>query len=719
DAPATSGIITELQNGTPYIVQVRAVNAQGDGEWSPSSAEGIPVNVPLAPTGLALTVGDEKLTATWEAPTNTGGSDITGYAVQYREVASPAGSWLDSSNSGDSDVTDTNHDITGLTNGTEYEVRVYAVNDQGDGNPSESLTATPATVPMAPTGLALMEKDKKLTATWIAPTDNGGSDITGYEVQYREVASPAGSWLDSSNSGDSDVTDTNHDITGLTNGIEYDVRVYAVNDQGDGTPSDIAAATPDIAPALPTALTLTVGNEKLIATWAAPTDNGGTTITGYELEYKLSSGDWDTSGDVTQQTTAADTTTDTITGLTNSSEYNVRVRAVNGVNGADKGAWSNVATETPIPFSMQQATLWASTRRANDNFGYSVAVDGDTAIIGAYDGGINKGSAYVFTRSGSTWTQQQELTADDGANGDYFGYSVAVDGDTAIVGAYGDESSTGSAYVFTRSGSTWTQQPKLTADDGAGSDYFGYSVAVHGDTAIVGAWGDDSSTGSAYVFTRSGSAWTQQPKLTASDKLTSDRFGTSVAVDGNTAIVGAYRDESSTGSAYVFTRSGSAWPPQQQKLTADDDGAINDNFGISVAVDGNTAIVGAYGDESSTGSAYVFTRSSSTWTRQQKLTADDGAASDWFGYSVAVDEDTDTAIVGAYQDESSTGSAYVFTRSSSTWTEQKKLTADDGADEDSFGTSVAVDGDTAIVGAYGTDASNTKLNAGSAYIFVR
>ena len=375
---------------------------------------------------------------------------------------------------------------------------------------------------------------------------------------------------------------------------------------------------------------------------------------------------------------------------------------------------------------------------ASDLFGYSVDLDGDTALVGAISDDVgantNQGSAYVFTRSGSTWTQEAKLTAGDGAVGDWFGISVALDGDTALVGAYrdavGGSSYQGSAYVFTRSGSTWTQQAKLTAGDGAASDDFGISVAIDGDTALVGAYLDDvganSDQGSAYVFTRSGSTWTQEAKLTAGDGAVGDRFGSSVAIDGDTALVGAYLDDvganSNQGSAYVFTRSGSTWT-QQAKLTAGD-GAFGDGFGGSVAIDGDTALVGAIDDDvganTDQGSAYVFTRSGSTWTQEAKLTAGDGAASDYFGYSVALDGDT--ALVGASVDavgaNINQGSAYVFTRSGSMWTQEAKLTAGDGAFGDGFGGSVAVDGDTALVGALYDDLG-ANSNQGSAYVFTR
>jgi len=268
---------------------------------------------------------------------------------------------------------------------------------------------------------------------------------------------------------------------------------------------------------------------------------------------------------------------------------------------------------------MEQQKITASDGASDDYFGYSVSISGDTAIVGAYgndDKGSYSGSAYVFVRSGTTWTEQQKLTASDGAAYDIFGESVSISGDTAIVGARHDDdkgSSSGSAYVFVRSGTTWTEQQKLTASDGASSDWFGWSVSISGDTAIVGAYLDDdkgSASGSAYVFVRSGTTWTEQQKLTASDGASSDYFGRSVSISGDTAIVGAYQDDdkgSASGSAYVFLRSGTTWT-EQQKLTASDGGSV-DHFGYSVSISGDTAIVGAYRDDdkgSYSGSAYVF-----------------------------------------------------------------------------------------------------------------
>ena len=373
------------------------------------------------------------------------------------------------------------------------------------------------------------------------------------------------------------------------------------------------------------------------------------------------------------------------------------------------------------------AKLLDSNGEASDGFGTSVAVDGDTAVIGALqaDGNVGgTGAAFVFLRNAGVWTEQAKLSAIDGAASDGFGGSVALDGDTVVIGAiFHDDngSNSGAAYVFTRSAGVWTEQAKLTASDGAASDLFGRSVAVDGDTAVIGADDDDdngTNSGSAYVFTRSGTTWSQQAKLTASDATPADRFGGSVAVDGDTAVIGAsFADDFLSGSAYVFTRSGTAWT-EQQKLKASDT-APSDFFGDSVAVDADTAVISAHGDDdidTEAGSAYVFTRSGTTWTEQQKLKAGDGAALDSFGRAVALDGDT--AVIGSRADDDNgtdSGSAYVFIRSGITWTEQQKLAASDGAPFDRFGESVAVSGTTVVIGAILDDDNGT--NSGSAYVF--
>ena len=400
----------------------------------------------------------------------------------------------------------------------------------------------------------------------------------------------------------------------------------------------------------------------------------------------------------------------------------------------------------------QQAKLAAGDGAALDCFGASVSLsgDGNTALVGAArddtTAGADAGSAYVFARNGSSWSEQAQLTAGDGAASDAFGISVCLsaDGNTMLVGALYDDTSAGtdagSAYVYVRIGSVWSQQAKLTASDGSAGRYSGVSVSLSGDgnTALIGAPNADTaastSAGSAYVFVRNGGNWSQQAKLAASDGATWDFFGQSVSLsgDGNTALVCAFQDDTAggvdAGSSYVFVRSGSSWS-QQAKLTASD-GAAGDWFGQSVSLsgDGNTALVSAYTDDTvggtDAGSAYVFVRSGSSWSQQAKLMATDGAASDLFGWSTALSGDGNTALVGALWDDttmgSDAGSAYVFVRSGSSWSQQAKLTASDGAANDNFGNSVSLsgDGNTALLGASKADTVGGG-DAGSAYVFVR
>ena len=355
-----------------------------------------------------------------------------------------------------------------------------------------------------------------------------------------------------------------------------------------------------------------------------------------------------------------------------------------------------------------------------------VSISGDYAIIGAWGDRSESGSAYIFARSGSSWNEVAKLTSSDGEAYDSFGGTVSISGDYAIIGATRDNdngSLSGSAYIFARSGSSWTEVAKLTASDGAAYDLFGGKVSISGDYAIVGAYGDDdngSDSGSAYIFARSGSSWTEVAKLTASDGAADDYFGSTVSISGDYAIVGAYGDDdngSLSGSAYIFARSGSSWT-EVAKLTASD-GAADDHFGLKMSISGDYAIVGAQLDDdngSDSGSAYIFARSGSSWTEVAKLTASDGAADDHFGETVSISGDY--AIVGAYGDDdngSLSGSAYIFARSGSSWTEVAKLTASDGAADDIFGYTVSISGDYAIIGAHFDDDNGSR--SGSAYIY--
>ena len=347
-------------------------------------------------------------------------------------------------------------------------------------------------------------------------------------------------------------------------------------------------------------------------------------------------------------------------------------------------------------------------------------------------GDSDQGAAYVFVRSGGAWVQQQKLVASDAGAGDHFGYSVAIHGDTILVAAVDDDgpagADQGSAYVFVRSGAVWSQQQKLVAPNAEPSDLFGHGVAIEGETLVVGALsGGPTDQGSAYVFVLSGS-WVQQQELVASDPTPAglgDHFGASVTISGETIVVGAFGDDigqqAGQGSAYVFVRSGSVWTEQAKLLASD--GAAVDNFGHSVAITGETVVVGAPGGDSvsagiDAGAAYVFVRTGSTWTEQQKLVTADPDTHDEVGYSVAISDAT--IVLSADQDDSDPlsfhGSAYVFTLTSGIWTQKQKLLAADLAANDQFGFNVAVSGQTIVVGAPFDDGA--LVNQGSAYVFV-
>jgi hypothetical protein len=377
----------------------------------------------------------------------------------------------------------------------------------------------------------------------------------------------------------------------------------------------------------------------------------------------------------------------------------------------------------------QESKLMASDGAANDYLGVSSSIssDGNTCVLGTY----TSTGVYIFTRSGTTWSQQAKLIGSDTQSNDYFGQSCSIssDGNTCAVGA----KNAGAVYIFTRSGTTWSQQAKLIGSDTEAGDSFGWYCAISddGNTCAVGALYDDekdSDAGAAYIFTRSGSTWTQQAKLMASDGAEDDNFGNSVNIsgDGDTCVVGAYKEDTNgerSGAAYIFTRSGSTWKEQQKLLPFDGDVWDNFAWGTAISSDGNTCVIGAQGEDtkgSNAGAAYIFTRSGNTWSHQAKLMTSDAQHSDDLGFSCSISSDGNTCVVAASSESEKgqqAGAAYIFTRSGNTWSEQTKLMASDGQSSDHFGQSCDISGNGGIcvIGAYGED---TKASdAGAAYIF--
>jgi hypothetical protein len=474
------------------------------------------------------------------------------------------------------------------------------------------------------------------------------------------------------------------------------------------------------------------------------------------------------------------------------------------------GGVAALAVAAPADAALvQEAYVKASNTGSGDNFGWAVDVDGHTMVVGAPSEssaatGVNgdqsdnnasgAGAAYVYVRQGGAWTLEAYLKASNAQEYDGFGTSVAIDGDTIVVGASSESSSSpgvngdqadnnapasGAAYVFTRSGGTWSQQAYLKASTPDVIDNFGYDAAIDGDTIIVGAPYEGSSatgingdqtdngaafSGAAYVFTRSGTAWSQQAYLKASNTDAQDRFGWSVALDGDDAVVGAWQEDSAvgnqadnsssdSGAAYVFSRTGSSWA-QQAFLKASNSEA-GDRFGISTTIEGDTLVVGAFsewggatgvnGDQAdnsvpASGAAYVFDRSGAIWTQSAYLKASNPGAGDNFARSLALDGDllvvgangeqsAATGINGNQADDSADGAGalYSFTRAGSTWSDGDYIKASNAEGNDALGLAAATSGGTIVGGAFfegsdatgvdGDQANNDAYGSGAAYTF--
>jgi len=369
----------------------------------------------------------------------------------------------------------------------------------------------------------------------------------------------------------------------------------------------------------------------------------------------------------------------------------------------------------------QQTGWFAPSDSAGlDHFGSALALDGETALVGArraeHGGMTEAGAAYVFVHTAGGWEQQARLTASGAQAEDRFGHAVALDGDTAVVGSGNAEA----VWVFVRSGGVWTQQAKLTSSDAQPGDAFGEAVALHGDTIIVGAWEADraglTDVGAAYVYVRSGEVWAEQAKLVSAGADEWDfAFGVSVAVEGDTAVVGAQHhspgtgdSHASSGEVYVFTRSGAVWA--EAGVLSASDAVDHERLGCSVALDGDTLVAGAYGwfEPEIPGRAYVFVRDAGMWTEQARLAPLDPQPNDWFGSAVALDGGT--ALIGTSVDGFR---AYVFALRDSAWHQQ--FIIDDLPPYFPNDATLALDGDTAVIGV--RDDSGSGVPGGVAKVY--
>jgi len=368
--------------------------------------------------------------------------------------------------------------------------------------------------------------------------------------------------------------------------------------------------------------------------------------------------------------------------------------------------------------------LSASDGTQIDFFGGSVSLSNDYMIVGAIraeTNGVETGAAYIFKNENNVWIEKAKLTASDTTAPDGFGGAVAIYDDYAVVGFVSDDENgrlSGSAYVYKREGEAWIEKTRLLPADGDEHDRFGTSISLYEDYVLIGASDDDENgqlSGSAYMFMRNGDTWTESAKLLPSDASDDARFGSSVALTENLALIGAPTDDTnvnSAGAVYVFLRQGSTWTEQTKLVAADlSDGIM---FGLSVSIHDTLAIIGAIGNNAlgHPGAAYVFRQEGMNWVQEDKLEASDGENSDGFGESVSIYEDY--ALIGARDDLANgwlSGSAYVFRRQGKSWVEEVKLIPSDGFNTKNFGRATVLAIDQAFIGA--PHAADT----GSVYIY--
>jgi len=387
-----------------------------------------------------------------------------------------------------------------------------------------------------------------------------------------------------------------------------------------------------------------------------------------------------------------------------------------GSTGVIAGAttWSDVVGHqmTP-PVGKQLAELAPPGAPPYDWFGSSVAVTGNTIVVGAPSvAGASSGfgRAYVFTKSATGWHESGELAGSGSIAHDWFGDSVAISGSTIVVGAPSVSVLTaglGRAYVFTRTATGWHGSGELAGSGATPGDLFGVSVAISDRTIVVGAPSHASKAGAAYVFTNAGGHW-QGEKLEGDDTVAKDDFGDSVAISGSTIVVGAFDHASEAGRAYVFTKGATGW--RQVAELVGSDTVAGDGFGVSVAISGGTVAIGSGLAASDAGRGYLFTKGTTGWRQAAELVGSGIVAGDGFGDSVAVSGST--LVVGAFAHASGAAGAYLFIKRPTGWRQSTDLAGSDTSSDDEFGDSVAVSGTTVAIGAYGHDSG-----VGRVYVF--
>ncbi|MFH1830207.1 MAG: hypothetical protein ABH871_05475 [Pseudomonadota bacterium] len=556
---------------------------------------------------------------------------------------------------------------------------------------------------VAPSGLSATAGDAKVTLEW-----NAVDGADSYVLYWDTTAGITKTITKASQSIEATTSSYVHE--GLTNATTYYYAIAAKNSAGEGDLSAEVSATPqlglsdnaDSVPGAPQGLAIAAGNKQLSLDWDAV--DGATS---YNIYWNITAGiNADTPN---RETSTADNYVHI--DLSNLNTYFYRVAAVNA---AGEGTLSEEKSATPEFSQAEIEEIAADTPAASDEFGYAVAISGDTAIIGAPHYNANNGTAFVYRYASGQWSKEAEL-APPGAittNGTY-GQAVAISGNYAIVGnptGNGNVNFSGLAVVFKRTGTTWAQEQTLMASDGANGDKFGKSVAISSGYAAVGASDDDFGgkidCGSMYFWSTSN--WAVETAIHGAGD--NDKYGYSVAISGNVGAVGApYNDANALngGAVYIYSLN---------SLTLDlfyggDD--TNGLVGSCVSIDDDVAIAGLTGKQS----AIILRYTGGAWAEEQEVTPSSSTAGDKFGESCSISDDY--AVVGAYLNDDTAadaGAAFVFKNASSTWSEEAKLLASDGAAGDQFGVSVGIYEDLIVIGANFVD-QGAVVDAGAAYFY--
>ena len=795
-AATKSHALTGLTNGTQESIAVRAVNDGGAGlpdndSVTPRAASA----APLAPRNLSAVQ-----TAAGEVRLEWRPSDYPLNVTRYEYSTDDGSNWIGVSRS---DSTTASGFVSSLAAGT-HTFTIRAGNSAGDGGSAHARSVTiVAAPPTAPTALDPYVGDRQAQLRW---SFSGDQDlISGFQYQVRSGGVFGNDWTDVPGG----TATRSHIVTGLANGVTHSFRVRAVNGTIGSAASNEMSIVPRAAGSVPTSprglAGAQVGVGRVELTWR--TASQPLIVTGYQYT-KDGGSTWidipESDSSTTSYTVSGLTT---VSGVSTVSAHDFAVRAVNsfGRSGSSNSValtlpkrpagykaeagdtqatlrWRYVGNTPRFQFlqiPLSELTDGIASDDDNDELGYSVALDGDIAVVGAPGNNSGQGAAYVFTRDSNGWGSPVTLAAATGAANDAFGHSVAVDGNTVIVGAYkhdfddggGPLAESGAAYVFTGTSTTdpitnvttyvWEETATLVPSDRDTYDEFGISVAIDVDTVVIGAHQpdpdgdgvDEAGHGAAYVFSRTSTTdpitnettyvWgeaeaahrIETAKLTATDGAIGDGLGISVAIDGDTVLVGAHKyhvptitdSVADSGGVYVFNKTGDSWSTgTETALLTAANAAESDEFGISVAIDDDSVVIGAHQDDANgwadAGAAYVFSRDSRSglWSEAARLVASDGSANDGFGVSVAVDGVR--AVVGAHLYDQSglfrtdDGSAYVFSRDSTGWRQSVKLVAPGAASNDEFGHSVALSANTVLAGAPQRDPSLPDTKSGFAYV---